>query len=183
MLRTGFEDGCYEHKPRVKSGKDNQWILLKRMLIKGPVPTPYTIISLRLTFCKRRKVSSLLMLTLISLAWDVLILLVFPHDYICAFLIVWKSYHLQFPSHFNNGNKVQAKLKPFPVLTISCCVNSAKPLADTSRNTTSKRPSVCSPNPGFRKFIPRAHSSPCPQEIKSSHSNNIIVITALQRDK
>ncbi|RMX47906.1 hypothetical protein pdam_00010622 [Pocillopora damicornis] len=24
MLRTGFEDGCYEHKPRVKSGKDNQ---------------------------------------------------------------------------------------------------------------------------------------------------------------
>ena len=24
---------------------------------------------------------------------------------------------------------------------------------------------------------------PCPQEIKSSHSNNIIVITALQRDK
>ena len=44
MLRTGFEDGFYEHKPRVKSGKDNQWILLKRMLIKGPVPTPYTII-------------------------------------------------------------------------------------------------------------------------------------------
>ena len=24
MLRTGFEDGCYEHIPQVKSGEDNQ---------------------------------------------------------------------------------------------------------------------------------------------------------------
>ena len=71
-----------------KSRKDNQWVQLKRMLIKGPVPTPYTIVqhSFRLTFRKRRMVSSLLLF--ISRAWDVLVLLIFPHDYICAFLIV-----------------------------------------------------------------------------------------------
>ena len=71
-----------------KSRKDNQWVQLKRMLIKGPVPTPYTVVqhSFRLTFRKRSMVSSLLLF--ISRAWDVLVLLVFPHDYICAFLIV-----------------------------------------------------------------------------------------------
>ena len=71
-----------------KSRKDNQWVQLKRMLIKGPVPTPYTVVqhSFRLTFRKRRMVSSLLLF--ISRAWDVLVLLIFPHDYICAFLIV-----------------------------------------------------------------------------------------------
>ena len=44
MLRNGFQDACYEHIPLVKSGEDNQWIRLKRMLIKGLVSTPYTII-------------------------------------------------------------------------------------------------------------------------------------------
>ena len=45
----------------VKSGEDNQRIQLKRMLIKKPVPTPYTIVqhSFRLTFRKPRIVSSL----------------------------------------------------------------------------------------------------------------------------
>ena len=89
----GFKDACYEHISLVKSGEDNQWIQLERMLIKGSVPAPYTIVqhSFRLTFRKRRIVSSLLMF--ISRVWDILILLVFPHDYICAFLVVWKSYH------------------------------------------------------------------------------------------
>ena len=45
-----------------------------------------------LTFCKRSKVYFLLLL--ISRAWDVLISLVFPRDYICTFLIVWKSCQL-----------------------------------------------------------------------------------------
>ena len=43
MLCNGLEDGYYEHIPQVKSGKDNQWIQLKIILIKGPVPTPYTV--------------------------------------------------------------------------------------------------------------------------------------------
>ena len=36
-------------------GEDNQWIQLTRMLIKGPVPTPYSIVqhSFRLTFRRR----------------------------------------------------------------------------------------------------------------------------------
>ena len=40
MLRTGSEDGCYEHITVDKSGEGNQRIQLKRMLIKEPVPTP-----------------------------------------------------------------------------------------------------------------------------------------------
>ena len=39
MLRTGFEDAYYEHIPLVKSGEDNKWIQLKRMLIKGCIHT------------------------------------------------------------------------------------------------------------------------------------------------
>ena len=35
MLRTGFEDACFEHTSLVKWGEDNQWIQLKRMLIKA----------------------------------------------------------------------------------------------------------------------------------------------------
>ena len=44
MPRTGFEDACNEHIALVKSGEDNQWIQLRRMLIKEPVFTPYTIV-------------------------------------------------------------------------------------------------------------------------------------------
>ena len=52
MLCTGFKDACYEYIPLVKSGEDNQRIQLKRMLIKGPLPTPYTTVphSFQLTF-------------------------------------------------------------------------------------------------------------------------------------
>ena len=55
QLRTGFEDGCYKHVPPAKSGEDGQWIQLKRMLIEGPVYTPYTIFphSFQLTFRMR----------------------------------------------------------------------------------------------------------------------------------
>ena len=31
MLRTGFEDSCYEHIPLAKSGEDNRWIQLKEV--------------------------------------------------------------------------------------------------------------------------------------------------------
>ena len=84
LLRTGFEDACYEHIPLIKSGEENPWIQLKRILIKGPVPTRYMIVqySFRLTCRKRIIVNSLLF---ISRAWDQLILLVFPHDYIRSF--------------------------------------------------------------------------------------------------
>ena len=44
MPRTGFEDACNEHIALVKSGEDNKWIQLRRMLIKEPVFTPYTIV-------------------------------------------------------------------------------------------------------------------------------------------
>ena len=86
MLCNGLEDSCYEHIPQVKSGKDNQWIQLKIILIKGPVPTPYTIAqhSFRLTFRKRRMVSSLLLF--IPRAWDLLILLVFNITTFALFL-------------------------------------------------------------------------------------------------
>ena len=40
VLPTGFEDVCYEHIPPDKSGKDNQWIQLKKILIKEPVSIP-----------------------------------------------------------------------------------------------------------------------------------------------
>ena len=41
-----------------------------------------------------------------------------PHDYICAFLIAWKSYQLQFPSYSNNRfTSFVMKSKPFPELT------------------------------------------------------------------
>ena len=55
------ENGCYEHIPLVKSGEGKQWIQLKRMLIKGLVPTPNTIVQhfFRLAFRKRTTVISL----------------------------------------------------------------------------------------------------------------------------
>ena len=61
MLCTGIENGCYEHIPLVKSGEGKQWIQLKRILIKGLVPTPNTIVQhfFRLAFRRRRMVSSL----------------------------------------------------------------------------------------------------------------------------
>ena len=83
LLRT--EDGCYEHKPLVKSrGRYKPINSAKIMLIKGPVPTLYTIVqhSFRVKFRMRRMVSSLRKS------------LVFPHDYICTSLIVRKSYQL-----------------------------------------------------------------------------------------
>ena len=56
------------------------------MLIKGPVTTPYTIVphSVRLTFLQAKNDEFLTVL--ISHTSDVLILLVFPRDYICTFL-------------------------------------------------------------------------------------------------
>ena len=55
--------------PFVESGEDNPWIQLTRILIKGPVPTPYTIVQhpFLLTFSKRRMVNTLLF---VSCAWD-----------------------------------------------------------------------------------------------------------------
>ena len=63
MPRSGFEDTSYEHISQVKSGIDNQQVQLKRMLIKESVPTPNMIFqnSFRLTFRKRRMVSSSLL--------------------------------------------------------------------------------------------------------------------------
>ena len=88
------------------------------MLIKGPVTTPYTIVphSVRLTFLQVKNDG--LLTVLISRASDGLVLFVFPREYICTFLIVWKSDQLQFPSYFNNRNtSFLMKFKPFPELT------------------------------------------------------------------
>ena len=81
-----FRSQPYEHILLVKSVEDGWWI-------QGPVPTLKLIVphSFELTFHKRRTVSFLLF---ISCAWAVLILLVFPCNYICTFLIIWKSYQL-----------------------------------------------------------------------------------------
>ena len=81
------------------------------------VPTPNTIVqhSSRLVFRKRRMASSLFLS--ISRARDVLTFLFFPHDYICAFLIVWKSNQFLFPSYFSNRTtSFVIKFKPFPEL-------------------------------------------------------------------
>ena len=92
MLRTGSEGGCYEHIPLDKSGEDSQRIQLKRMLIKEPVPTVNDCSTLFSADMSQAKDGELLIVQFISRGWDVLVLLVFPHDYICAFLAVWKSY-------------------------------------------------------------------------------------------
>ena len=44
-------------------------------------------------------------------------------------------------------------------------------------------PSLCRVHQDKRRSFPQAIKSPRPQETKSSHSSNVIVITALQRDK
>ena len=183
ILRTGFEDGCYKRIPLVKSWKDKQWTQLKRMQIKGPVPRP-TIIVQHSFFSagKRRIVSSLLFF--ISRARDVPIVLVFPRDYICAFLIVWKSNQLYFPSYFNNKHIICNKVQ-----LISWA--DRLPVAWTVRNLwrilTKKKhkleAAVFSLNLGFRKSTSRAINSPCSSETKSSHCSDAIVITALQRNK
>ena len=135
MLRTSFEDACYENIALAKSGEGNRRIQLKRMLIKWPVPTPNTNVphSFQLTFRKRRMVRFSLLF--ISRAWDVLVLHVFLCDYICAFLIQWKSYQLITVCII--CSEVQALSWP-----ISCRANSAKPLADTGINTSSKGPCI-----------------------------------------
>ena len=94
MLRNGFEDDFYEHIPQVKSGEDKQWIKLKRMLITGPVPTPYTTVQ-HFFPADIPKAKNGEFLIAVYFGWDVLILsLVFPHDYVCIFLIVWQSFQL-----------------------------------------------------------------------------------------
>ena len=74
------------------------------------------------------------------------------------------------------------KSSPFLSWLVSCRLNSAKPLADTGINTSSKGPCVLptwvSENPSHEPSIPL-----CPQETKSSKNSNVIVITALQRDE
>ena len=57
VLHTGFEDACYEHISLLKSGEDNQWIQLKIMLIKAPVPAPYTIFQHSIRLALRKWVS------------------------------------------------------------------------------------------------------------------------------
>ena len=170
------------HISLVKSQEDNQWIQLKRALIKGPVPTPYTIKhSFRLTFRERRTVSSLMLF--ISRAWDVLILLVFPHDYICAFLIIWKPYQLQFPSYLNNRNILFViKVKLFPELTVILLPERCE---SSSRywHKHKLEGAVYSPNLGFQKSIPRAINFPLPSKKKILNNSNFIEIIALQQNK
>ena len=161
ILRTGFEDVCYQHISLIKSGEDNQWIQLKRPLIKESVPTPNTIVqrSFRLTFHKRRMVSFLLLF--ISHAWDILILLIFPHDYNFAFLIVWKSYQLWVISYFNNRNTLFVmKFEPFPELTDILL----REQCETSGGywPIHKLEGAVPHNLSFRKSIPRAIHPPLP---------------------
>ena len=152
MLRTGFQEGCYGHIPPFKSGEDNQWIQLKIMLIKGACSlTPYTIVqhSFWLTFRKRRMVISLLLF--ISRAWDVIIFLVFPHDYICTFHIYFNKRNTSFVSKF----------APFPELTDILL----RKRCETSGRYWHKHElegAMYYCNLGFRKSVPRAISSLLP---------------------
>ena len=73
------------------------------------------------------------------------------------------------------------KFKPFTELTGVLLREQCEPSGGRYWHIHKLKGSVCSPNLSFRKSIPRA-INPCLQETKSSNSNNIIVITALQRD-
>ena len=130
-----------------------QRIQLIRMLIKGPIPTSDTIppYFFRLTSRERRMVS--LILLFISRAWDVLILLVFLHNYICS-LIAWKSNQ----SYFDNRNTTFViKFTPFPVLTDILL----REQCETSGGYWHKLEGVVySFNLGFRKSISRTINSP-----------------------
>ena len=163
MLRAGFEDACYERMSPVKSGEHDQWLQLKRMLIKGSVPTLNTIVqhSLRLIFRQSRVVSSLFLF--ISRAWDVLILLVFPRDYICAFLMEWKSYQLWFPSYLNNRNTLFVmKLKPSPELSYIPLREQCETSGGYDTGIHKFEGAVYSSNLSFRKSILRAINFPLP---------------------
>ena len=85
MLRTGSEGGRYEHIPPDKSGEDNQRIQLNRMLTKESLPHRKWLFNIIFGWW----IVSLLFL-FISRALDVLILLVFPHDFICALLFSYQ---------------------------------------------------------------------------------------------
>ena len=84
-----------------------------------------------------------------------------PHNYICTFLIVWKSNQFLFPSCFSNRIiSFVIKFKPFPELTDILLREQCK----TSGGCWHKHKleaAVHSPNLGFRKSIPRAIISPC----------------------
>ena len=97
----------------------------------------------------------------ISCALDVLILFVFPHDYICAFLIVSKSHLLYFQSHFNNTNTFVIKVKSFPEVTDILLPEQCK----TSGGYWHKlklEGALYSSNLGFQKSTTQAIISPLP---------------------
>ena len=80
-LRFGFEDGCHEHMPLVKSGELRLPVnSAKKNTDEGAYPTSDTIKphSFRLTLRRRRMVSCSMLL--ISRASEILILFVFLHD-------------------------------------------------------------------------------------------------------
>ena len=168
MLHTGFEDACYEHISLLKSGEDNQWIQLKIMLIKAPVPAPYTIFqhSFRLTFRKR-----------VSQAYCFYFKRLRGTHTPC--LSTWLHLHFFYrmkipPIAVNNRNtSFVIKSNPFPELTDILL----REQCETSSGYWYEHKlegAVCtySPNLGFRKSIPRAINAPRPQKTKSSNSSN-----------
>ena len=151
MLRTGFQEGCYEHIPPFKSGEDNQWIQLKIMLIKGACShTVHDCSAFLLVDISQAKNGEFLTVV-ISRAWDVIIFLVFPHDYICTFLIYFNKRNTSFVSKF----------APFPELTDILL----RKRCETSGRYWHKHElegAMYYCNLGFRKSVPRAISSLLP---------------------
>ena len=145
------------------------------MLIKGPVPTPYTIVqrSFRLTFRKRRMVRSLLLFISRLRCTHTPCLSIWLHS--CFY------YHNN--CSFHRILITEIKCKPFPKLFHSILSSEQCETSCRYWHKSKLEGAMYSPNPGFRKSIPRVISFPCPQETKSSHSSNVIVIIALQRDK
>ena len=144
MLRTGSEGGCYEHIPLDKSGEDNQRIKLKRMPIKEPVPTVNDCSTLFSADMSQAKDGELLIVQVYFTrlrCTHTPCLSIWLH---LRFSYGMKILLVVFSIVFYYQKYIICDKSSSPVLNwpISCCVNSAKPLAGTSIITSSKGPCI-----------------------------------------
>ena len=159
MLRTGFEDGCYEHVPPDKSREDNQWIKLKECCLRNLFPH------------RKRLFNFLFSWHVASKQWWAPHCSLF-HKLRCTItpcLSTWL--HLRFSQY-------HMKILSVVVSIVFChqdyiifnkvhalSLTDRYPVRRTARNLWHKHElegAVYSPNLSFRKSIPRAINSPLP---------------------
>ena len=146
--------------PLAKSGEDNQWFSQKEYRLRGLFPHWTQLFNILFSWHSTSKERQAPYCCLFHTR-EVLIFLVFPHDYICAFLIVWKSNHLLSLSYFNNRTtSFLIKFKPFPELTNILLREQCK-TSGGCWNKHKLRATVYSLFRGFWKSIPQTINSPC----------------------